>query len=394
MENVERMRKYCVLCERVWGPGMPDCCTPTSLVAVSEAGPDEKPLYYDLEGNPLTDEDLSEIRIREREVQQSPGIVRKPSFTELAERILSRAEETEEDSEDETGFSYVDQLEFEEDVRRLRNRVGVYLLLLIATWVSAIGYFQAEMTSFRTPLALSFIGTLVLYLVASRRAYRVQKKIDAFRLLKPAAQNVAVWACVSVAALIPTVYAAQWGLLLAALGLFNPYLFGIYVPVSVLRRALRIKRRLAGEEPATPDHSRWKKNAENLRPVFFLGVAAWCAWLFALIGYGVTESPGFVDIFRLGLLGLYIAWFPVILLGYRVQRDLHELGLYKHGAWHVVVAGLLFSPIVGLYVGFSVLRLASRVKKRLDAETPSEGDSRSEEGIPEDTSAQDDLASF
>jgi hypothetical protein len=377
MRNVEAMPKYCVLCGRQWGPYMRACCTPTSLVAVARpAFLGRRPRYYDLDGRELSETQLLEIEQREREVQmrlasEQTAAVQQPIHTVLAEQPAPAMQ-----------FP----VEWVKRAARLRAWFGVYIAVLIATWTLLIVSLGSGIIPSRSLLGLAGLAILVSYLFATVQAYKLQKHLDAVGLRKPAARQILLGAFVAFAALL---FSADREIPLAVRGFFailSPYMLGFFVPYSVLRGFRRTNEQLAalasGQGVGPRDHSKWQKNAGNLRLFFRFGVLAWCVYLFSIIGYGLTASPDFFDIFLVGLVSLYIFWFPVVIYAYRVQRDLHRFGLYKHGEWHVVVAGLLVSPLIGLYVGFSVLRLARRVKKHLpsEPELARQGDSQVAQG--------------
>ncbi len=368
------------------------CCTPNSLVAVSEGGfllgP---PRYYTLDGLRLTSSQLSEIQRREKATQ----------LGQPSEEELSAQQPTEMGPIQEPAPAITIPMDWERRLTKLRSWFRVYLALLIAYWALAIAWFRGQAETMKGLVGLTGLGALISYIVATVHAYKLQKRLDTLALCKPAAGKVLAGVCAVFAALLAVAHGVELGSLGIILVLLSPLGLGLYVPLSVLRSARRIKQQLAalaaGEKFGAPDHSRWQKNAENLRVFFGFGALAWCVYLFSLIGYGVTESPDFLEILRVGFILLYISWFPVVVYAYKIQRDLHRYGLYKHGAWHVVVAGLLLSPLIGLYVGFSSLRLARRIKRQLDAQaelmvdvTPPEGAQDTDDHPTENVNSQPD----
>ncbi len=71
-----------------------------------------------------------------------------------------------------------------------------------------------------------------------------------------------------------------------------------------------------------------------------------------------------------GLYVLLLAIVPYavsIVYAYRVQRALNVAGLYRHGAWQVVVGALIFNPFfIGLLIPASVLWVAGRATRQTD----------------------------
>ncbi len=57
------MTRYCLICEKEWGPGVSACCAEGSLVATKVEGVfKKKRSYFTLDGAPLAPEQLDEIK--------------------------------------------------------------------------------------------------------------------------------------------------------------------------------------------------------------------------------------------------------------------------------------------------------------------------------------------
>lgn len=58
------MTRYCLVCEREWGPGISSCCVEDSLLLMKKAGIFKTRKHYlTLDGVPLTAERLNELRL-------------------------------------------------------------------------------------------------------------------------------------------------------------------------------------------------------------------------------------------------------------------------------------------------------------------------------------------
>lgn len=100
MENQEvtKMNRYCVLCNREFGPHLLSCCTNTSLVAVhKEAFFKKRIRFYSLSGAELTEADLARLRESERsKLRTIPGKKATPQQSEVA--VAERASEQRQTS--------------------------------------------------------------------------------------------------------------------------------------------------------------------------------------------------------------------------------------------------------------------------------------------------------
>ena len=58
-------------------------------------------------------------------------------------------------------------------------------------------------------------------------------------------------------------------------------------------------------------------------------------------------------------------------LAWRIQKTLHESGLYRHGAWQVWVGALLLNPCaLGWWIPVSVMLRAHKIRSALRARWP------------------------
>lgn len=90
-------------------------------------------------------------------------------------------------------------------------------------------------------------------------------------------------------------------------------------------------------------------------------IAYFACWL----GLWVADFAGATaGIFAVLLLLAIVPYIVSIVYAYRVWRGLNMAGLYKPGAWQVIVAALLLNPIFfGWLVLISVLRMVRRVRR-------------------------------
>lgn len=75
----QTQKRYCVICQKEWGPHYEKCCTENSLVARGDNG-----VLYAPDGRLLDEKDLSELREREINVheQKSKGINFSPPLSQ------------------------------------------------------------------------------------------------------------------------------------------------------------------------------------------------------------------------------------------------------------------------------------------------------------------------
>ena len=64
-------------------------------------------------------------------------------------------------------------------------------------------------------------------------------------------------------------------------------------------------------------------------------------------------------------------YFVLVWLCYKIQKTLHDSGLYGPGAWQVVVGALLLNPCaLGWWIPVSVVVSAARTRRALEARWP------------------------
>ena len=64
-------------------------------------------------------------------------------------------------------------------------------------------------------------------------------------------------------------------------------------------------------------------------------------------------------------------YFVLVWLCYKIQKTLHDSGLYGPGAWQVVVGALLLNPCgLGWWIPVSVVLSAARTRKALETRWP------------------------
>ena len=104
--------------------------------------------------------------------------------------------------------------------------------------------------------------------------------------------------------------------------------------------------------------------------------------LYACLGiYVVTLALFWLTVFKVIALPegvfnpiMYAAlanYLGLVWLCYRIQKTLHDSGLYGSGAWQVVVGALLLNPCaLGWWIPVSVVLSAVRTRKALEARWP------------------------
>jgi hypothetical protein len=120
------------------------------------------------------------------------------------------------------------------------------------------------------------------------------------------------------------------------------------------------------------------------RLVFFycIYLICWFSCVAAIaVGEGMYENPdlggGLIVLGKLLAVAMLLAYIVCIILSYKIQSALNESGLYKAGAWQIVVAGVILNPgCVGFYVPLSVILTARRIRKKLALESERLAESR------------------
>jgi hypothetical protein len=107
----------------------------------------------------------------------------------------------------------------------------------------------------------------------------------------------------------------------------------------------------------------WKRNRRLLTRWMFTHLATWLGGIAIMIAGHSNDTALSIG---LGVFFLSVAPYIVALVfAYRVQRALNIAGLYKSGAWQVVVGGLLLNPLViGWVIPLSVVNSARKVERR------------------------------
>jgi len=67
----------------------------------------------------------------------------------------------------------------------------------------------------------------------------------------------------------------------------------------------------------------------------------------------------------------FVAYVGCIVYCYRIQKDLNIAGLYRRGAWQVIVGAFFLNPfLLGFFIPISVLVAESSIAKRLRSNPP------------------------
>ena len=114
----------------------------------------------------------------------------------------------------------------------------------------------------------------------------------------------------------------------------------------------------------------WTPDVVRLRNWFYVYLALWVSGLLVMIAVPSADFTPGIYVFLLAV----VPYIICIVHAYRVQDRLHTAGLYKHGAWHVLVGALLLNPLAfGFLIPASVLWTAHRIGRRIkrsSAQTP------------------------
>ena len=95
----------------------------------------------------------------------------------------------------------------------------------------------------------------------------------------------------------------------------------------------------------------WSPDRAALKRWLLIYLAAWLGGAAVLIAGLVTDQSTVTGIGLAVFLGSLIPYVVSLVFSYRVQDKLNKSGLYKPGAWQIVVGGLLLNPFV---LGFAI----------------------------------------
>ena len=112
--------------------------------------------------------------------------------------------------------------------------------------------------------------------------------------------------------------------------------------------------------PPPPDYP-WSADTRRLRNWFIAYLVLWGIGLYALVTSSASDFTPGVYVLLLCL----IPYVPCIVYAYRVQKQLNVAGLYRPGAWQVIVGAVLLNPYVaGLLIPASVLWTSRHITRQ------------------------------
>jgi hypothetical protein len=116
----------------------------------------------------------------------------------------------------------------------------------------------------------------------------------------------------------------------------------------------------------------WSADIQRLRKWFVAYLILLGSGLFVLARS--TDSPELRDSHPLVhwlLILCVVAYIGCIVYAYRVQKELNTAGLYRPGAWQVIVGAFLLNPFfLGFLIPASVLWANRRIARRLGLTLP------------------------
>jgi hypothetical protein len=126
------------------------------------------------------------------------------------------------------------------------------------------------------------------------------------------------------------------------------------------------KRMVDLTDPTTPTWPELRLDGHVLRVCISLAVHFAILILFWYYLEGSVRSDAILVmfLFALALNSLVGGWMAL-----KIQKTLHENGLYKHGNW-LIRALLLSPPTLGLWIPASALLSAWRMRRKLEARWP------------------------
>jgi len=108
--------------------------------------------------------------------------------------------------------------------------------------------------------------------------------------------------------------------------------------------------------------------ARALRLWWFVYLTLWLGGiLLMIVGWAAldVEAVGLMGL--AAFLGSAVPYFGAMVCAYRVQSRMRELGLGKHGGWHVIIAMVFLNPyLLGFYVPLSVLFAYRQARRDID----------------------------
>jgi RsiW-degrading membrane proteinase PrsW (M82 family) len=109
----------------------------------------------------------------------------------------------------------------------------------------------------------------------------------------------------------------------------------------------------------------WTEDVQRLRRWFVAYLILWGLGLAAAATSSATSSTDSDAGFYVLLLCI-VPYVVCIVYAYRIQKQLNSAGLYRHGAWQVVVGAFFLNPfILGFLIPASVLWANRRINRRL-----------------------------
>jgi hypothetical protein len=111
---------------------------------------------------------------------------------------------------------------------------------------------------------------------------------------------------------------------------------------------------------SAPDYP-WTADTRRLRNWFIAYLVLWGIGLYALVTSSASDFTPGVYVLLLCL----IPYVPCIVYAYRVQKHLNVAGLYRPGAWQVIVGAVLLNPyVLGMCIPASVLWTSRRITRQ------------------------------
>lgn len=112
----------------------------------------------------------------------------------------------------------------------------------------------------------------------------------------------------------------------------------------------------------------WAKDRAGLKRWLLGFLLFWVGGLLLIFAGATFHSDRVTHIGFWSVLGSPIPYLGSLVHAYRVQSKLHAMELYKHGAWNVLVGGLILNPwILGVIIPASVFSTVRRIDRELDA---------------------------